>query len=152
MVARILALLEDPELHAAMMGRFKRARHEVRIVQSLAQAKQALQEYSFDLIISEVHLENGGSAFDFLTWVRSDPARRPIPFVLLSINQSDLGRFLEDDVRKAARHLGAAKYISMKRLDPVLLAEELAPLLPGVPRLMKSGNDNSQDTDDAIRA
>ncbi len=81
MAALIIALLEHPEQHAQVKGCLELAGHEVVFVDSFQRAKAVLREHYFDLIISDVHLENGGSAFDFLKWVKSKPALHPIPFV-----------------------------------------------------------------------
>jgi CheY-like chemotaxis protein len=69
------------------------------------------------LIISDVHLQNGGSVFDFLKWVKKNPSTRDTPFVLLSTRPSELATYIEDGVKTAARVLGAALYITMEAFD-----------------------------------
>ncbi|MEW6505783.1 MAG: hypothetical protein AB1457_17630, partial [Chloroflexota bacterium] len=73
MVALIIALLEHLEQHAQVEDCLSEAGHAVLLVDSFSKAMVALQEQSIDLIISDVHLENGGSVFDFLKWVKSNP-------------------------------------------------------------------------------
>ena len=131
MVALIIALLEHSEHVAEVRGCLDEAGHEVFVVDSFAKAIALLKEHSFDLIISDVHLENGGSVFDFLKWVRSREPFRSIPFVLFSLEPNQLAKYLADGVQTAARHLGASKYISMEKFDPVRLKTEIAELLPG---------------------
>lgn len=144
MVALIIALLEHPEQHAQVRGCLEQAGHEIIFVDSFPRAKSVLHEHSFDMIISDVHLENGGSVFDFLRWVKSDDRLHPIPFVLLSLEPTKLAKYLADGVQTAARTIGAAKYISMDRFDGVLFAREIAELLPpagpAVPVLTKEGD------------
>ena len=144
MVALIIALMEHPEQHVQVKDCLESAGQEVIFVDSFARAKAVLQEHTFDLIISDVHLENGGSVFDFLKWVKSNLILHPIPFVLVSLQPTEMAKYLADGVRTAARTFGAAKYISMDRFDGVLFAREIAELLPpggtAVPILTKEGD------------
>lgn len=130
MVALIIALMEDPEQRRLVKDCLERAGHKVTVAESFVLAQAALQQQSFDLIISDVHLQNGGTVFDFLKWVRSDPRCQHIPFVLFSLNPTKMAKYLADGVRTAARTLGASKYISMIRFEEALFLEELAELLP----------------------
>jgi len=130
MVALIIALLEDAEHDVAVRDCLMEAGHDVCVVDSFAKAIAFLQQQSVDLILSDVHLENGGSVFDFLKWVKKQPLLYTIPFVLLSLGPTKLAKYLADGVQISARQLGAAKYISMDRFDPLLLREEIANLLP----------------------
>ncbi len=130
MVALIVALMEHPEQHRLVKGCLEGAGHKVMVADSFVGAKTALQENSFDLIISDVHLENGGSVFDFLKWVKSNPKLKPIPFVLFSLEPTKLAKYLADGVQTAARTFGAAKYISMDKFDAEILIREITELLP----------------------
>ncbi len=127
-----------------MKSCLEKAGHEVIFVDSFARAKAVLREHSFDLIISDVHLENGGSVFDFLKWVKSKPILHPIPFVLFSLEPTKMAKYLADGVQTAARAFGAAKYISMDTFDGALFAREIAELLPPggtvAPVLTKEGD------------
>lgn len=130
MVALIIALLEHPEQQRGIQECLSEAGHGVCVVDSFAKAMAALQEQSFDLIISDVHLENGGSVFDFLKWVKSDPSLNPIPFVLFSLQPTSMAKYLADGVQTTARMFGAAKYISMDKFDSAVFAQQIAELLP----------------------
>lgn len=130
MVALIVALLEHAEQQADVTDCLRRVGHEVVVVDSFARAMAVLQEHSFDLIISDVHLQNGGSVFDFLKWVKSQPALSPIPFVLLSVRPTKLAKYMADGVQTTARMFGAAKYITMDTFDGAQFAQEIAELLP----------------------
>jgi CheY-like chemotaxis protein len=143
MVALIVALLEHPERAAEIRGCLESADHVVYVVNSFPRAKAILQERKFDLIISDVHLENGGSVFDFLKWVKSDHRMSAVPFVLISLEPTEMAKYLADGVRAAARYMGAAKYISMEKFDAVTLLKEIGELLPAVttvPVLTKEGD------------
>lgn len=144
MVALIIALLEHPEQHAQVKSCLERAGHEVLFVENFARAKAVLKQHMFDLIMSDVHLENGGTVFDFLKWVKTEPSLQAVPFVLFSLEPSKLAKYLADGVQTTARAFGAAKYISMDKFDAEILAQEVADLLPpriaAVPALTTEGD------------
>ncbi len=129
-MALILALLEHSEQHAQVRASLEQAGHEVLVVDSFARAKKVLRVHSFDLIISDAHLENGGSVFDFLRWVKDDPASNQTPFVLFSMKPSPLAKYLADGVLTTARVFGAAKYIIMTPFDAAAFTQEIAEVLP----------------------
>jgi len=122
--------MEHPEHVAEVTSFFESAGYKVCIVDSFAKAKAILQMRSFDLIISDVHLENGGSVFDFLKWVRSTKRLQETPFVLFSIDPSAIAKYLADAVHTCARQLGANRCISMQTFEPHILSQEIAELLP----------------------
>ncbi len=126
MAALVIALLVDEEHAQRITTCLLSAGHEVIVAHGLGKAKALVLDHVCDLILSDVNLENGGSVFDFLRWLKNDPQLRAIPFVLLSIQPSDPAKYHNDGLRVAARELGAAKYISMEKLDPVLLNQELS--------------------------
>lgn len=137
MVALIIALLEHDNHAQQIRKSLQDAGHDVAIVDCFSKAKLILEgrcidataAATCDLIISEVHLENGGSIFDFLKWVKAHPRLCAVPFVLLSLEPTDLAKYLSDGVQIAARLLGASKYISMIEFDAAVLHEELSELL-----------------------
>ncbi len=131
MVSKIAALIELPENAFNVKVCFdEQATFELCVFNNYETAKSALLVDHFDLIISDVHLENGGSVFDFLKWVKSQPRLRPIPFTLLSVQPTNIAKYIADGVSTAARTLGAAKYITMPKFDAVTLIEEISELLP----------------------
>jgi CheY-like chemotaxis protein len=129
MVALVIALLEHPEEQSQVRDCLENAGHQVVVVNSFPRAMAAVQEQCFDLIISDVHLENGGSVFDFLKWVKSTPTLRPIPFILFSLRPGKLAKYLCDGVRSTARIFGAARYITMDEFDSTLFARQIAEVL-----------------------
>jgi hypothetical protein len=68
--------------------------------------------------------------FYFLRWVKGDPHMREIPFVCFSAEPPEIGKYLADGVRTAARALGAARYISMEHFNGKLFRQEIEWLLP----------------------
>jgi CheY-like chemotaxis protein len=130
MTALIIALLETPEQSVLIRNCLKAAGHEVILVENFSKAKSILKVSICDLILSDVHLQNGGNVFDFLKWVRSKPRLQEIPFVLLSVEPSPTAKYLGESVRYASRVLGAAKYVSMHKFDCELLMSELSEFLP----------------------
>lgn len=130
MVTRIMALLERPEQVAEIKGYFENHGYEFEAVNTFTKAKAILQKEACDLIISDAHLQNGGTVFDFLKWVKNDTRLCAIPFVVFSLEPTDIAKYLSDGVRTSARFLGAARYISMDSFDSVFLTDEIAELLP----------------------
>jgi len=130
MPSLIIALLENENQARVISECLENDGFTVTVVQNFSMAKNALKKEVFDLILSDVHLQNGGTVFDFLKWVKNTPSLKPIPVVLLSVEPSQAARYLSDGISVAARVLGAAKYICMDSFDPKILLEELAELFP----------------------
>jgi CheY-like chemotaxis protein len=130
MCAQILALLERPEDPDAISESLRQSGHLVILARNFAQAKALLIVSPFDLIISDVHLENGGSVFDFLMWVKRYPHTMETPFVLFSSRRSEMAKYLDDGIKITARALGAAKYIAMDCFDAKDFREQIDSLLP----------------------
>lgn len=104
--------------------------HKVTRVKTFHEAMDVLRAVDFDLIVSDVHLQNGGSVFDFLRWVKGDPHMRTTPFVCFSAEPPEIGKYLSDGVRTAARSLGAARYVSMPEFDGACFLREIEWLIP----------------------
>jgi CheY-like chemotaxis protein len=130
MSARVLALLEHPEPMKLVGDSLEHFGHTVVKVNSFADAMETLRQQQVDLIIGDVHLQNGGSIFDFMRWVKGDPHMHEIPFVCFSSEPKEVPKYLSDGVRTAARSLGAARYITMEKFDPLLFRDEIEWLLP----------------------
>lgn len=129
MCAQILALLERQEKSHQVYSALLQDGHQVTLITSFDKAIAILHKLSFDMIISDVHLENGGSVFDFLRWVTSHPGTNKTPFVLFSTKPTPVGKYLEDGVRTSARMLGAKQYIGMDRFDANKFRKQIALLL-----------------------
>lgn len=65
MTALILALLEDHDNSLQVKACLESSGHEVFLVEDFTTAKERFNLHKFDLIISDVHLQNGGDVFDF---------------------------------------------------------------------------------------
>ncbi len=130
MSANILALLEHPEPMRLIGGCLEHFGHTVLKANNFATAMDILRQREVDLIIGDVHLQNGGSIFDFMRWVKGDPHMHGIPFVCFSSEPQEVAKYLSDGVRTAARCLGAARYITMEKFDSVVFRQEIEWLLP----------------------
>jgi CheY-like chemotaxis protein len=130
---RILALLEEDKNSRQVVESLTRSGHNVVLVQTFPKAIDVFeQQHKIDLVISDVHLENGGNVFDFLRWMKRNPATSAIPFVLFSSHPTEAAKYLEDGVRVSARMLGAAKYITMGTFDSHEFRKQIDSLLPGI--------------------
>jgi len=130
MTAKILITMEHEEERTELGECLEHVGHKVTTVDTFHNAMEILRSADFDLIVSDVHLQNGGSVFDFLRWVKGDPHMRAVPFVCFSAEPPEVGRYLSDGVRTAARALGAARYVSMPQFDGPLFLHEIEWLIP----------------------
>jgi CheY-like chemotaxis protein len=130
MGAKILVLLEHPEPMAQIAGSLQQLGHVVLKANKYQDAMDLLKHSDVDLIIGDVHLQNGGSIFDFLRWVKGDPHMRAVPFVCFSTEPVEVPKYLSAGVRTAARALGAAKYITMEKFNKAEFRSEIEWLLP----------------------
>lgn len=142
MVARILTLLERPEVMVNVVGTLEHYGYQVYQATKFQDAMDILKQHEVDMIIADVHLQNGGSIFDFLRWVKGDPNMRDVPFICFSTEPQEVAKYLSDGVRIAARALGAARYITMEKFDEVEFRSELDWLLPAD----KTGNYYAEDS------
>ncbi len=130
MDARILVTMEHPEDLKLISDSLEHFGHCVTKSATFHESMEILRTTDFDMIVSDVHLQNGGSVFDFLRWVKGDPHMQATPFVCFSAEPPEIGKYLADGVRTAARALGAAKYISMDQFDANVFRKEIEWLLP----------------------
>jgi len=129
--AQILALLEstaDAELLCKSLA--GETGYSLIVSKNFKHAISVLKSQRVDLVISDVHLENGGNVFEFLKWVRSNPGTSDTLFVLCSINPNYVARYVEDGLRLCARALGATKYIKMDRFQSEDFRKQIDALLP----------------------
>lgn len=130
MDARILVTMEHPKEMELIRNSLEHFGHRVLKAATFYESMEILRCSDIELIISDVHLQNGGSVFDFLRWTKGDPHLRAIPFVCFSAEPPEIGKYLHDGVRTAARALGAAKYITMEHFDANSFRQEIEWLLP----------------------
>ncbi len=136
MTAKILITMEHEEQRKQLGDCLEAVGHKVTRVDTFHNAMEILRNVDFDLIVSDVHLQNGGSVFDFLRWVKGDPHLAGVPFVCFSAEPPEIGKYLADGVRTAARALGAARYVGMENFDSPTFLHEIEWLIP----LSRSGS------------
>jgi CheY-like chemotaxis protein len=130
MTAKILVTMQHDNQRKLIGDCLEHVGHSVVQVGTFHNAMDVLRSADFDLIVSDVHLQNGGSVFDFLRWVKGDPHMRATPFVCFSAEPPEIGKYLADGVRTAARSLGAARYIGMEHFDGPAFLHEIEWLIP----------------------
>jgi len=130
MAALILALLEEHKHSDQVKACLEECGHSVVVAENFVKAKVLLKTNNIDLIISDVHLQNGGSVFDFLRWAKKAERTCDIPFVLFTLQPSPAAKYLADGVRTSARVLGAVKYIEMDTFEAAEFREHIVCLLP----------------------
>lgn len=129
MKPHILALLEIDENSAQVVESLKDIDQHTTVCKKFTQAVELLEEKSCALIISDVHLENGGNVFDFLRWAKANPMTKDTPFVLLSCKPTKMAKYVEDGVRTTARLLGADLFLTFEIFDPLIFRNQIEPLL-----------------------
>jgi CheY-like chemotaxis protein len=132
--ALILALHEKERTSTHVVRSLELSGHNVHLAKNFSEAIKFLRNKHVDLIISDVHLENGGNVFDFLRWVKENPSTKSTPFVLLSSEPTPRAKYFEDGLKTTARLLGAAKYISIERFNADEFRKEIDSLLPSIGR------------------
>ncbi len=132
MRALILGLLEEDDNAHQVIESLTQSGHAVHAVDTFTKAMAVFtaEHEPIDLIISDVHLENGGNVFDFMKWIKRNPITSGIPFVLFSFHPAGRAKYLEDGVKTSARLLGAAKYITMDKFDSDEFRKQIDSLLP----------------------
>jgi CheY-like chemotaxis protein len=131
MPARILALLELDENSQQVVESLTLSGHKVIACNTFTKAFAILQQpLGVNMIISDVHLENGGNVFDFLRWLKLNPVAHGVPLVLFSFRPTELAKYLEDGIRTSARMLGVAMYITMNSFDSDKFRKQIDSLLP----------------------
>lgn len=126
-----MALIEDHDEWSQLIQSLAGSGHRVNTFDKYSDAIEVLKQHrKIDLIISDVHLQNGGDVFDFLRWVKKHPERAATPFVLLSLKPTPVARYLEDGVRISARILGASQYIRLDEFDSDSLRRQIELSLP----------------------
>ncbi|MBX9668360.1 MAG: hypothetical protein K2X93_12110 [Candidatus Obscuribacterales bacterium] len=130
MKAQILVTMEHKEQMKLISDCLEKFGHCVIQADTFHKSMEVLKCSDIDLIISDVHLQNGGSVFDFLRWTKGDPYLRSVPFVCFSAEPPEIGKYLADGVRTAARALGAVRYLTMEHFDANVFRQEIEWLLP----------------------
>ncbi len=137
MCAYILALLEEEQNSRQVIESLELSGYKVIRAKNFNEAIRVLRDVRVDsavLIISDVHLQNGGNVFDFLRWVKRNADTQEVPFVLFSSNPSILAKYLEDGLRTTSRLLGATMFMTMEPFDQAEFRRKIESLLPEVPR------------------
>jgi len=124
-----LALHEDSQHSNRVAGSLVKSGHTVIECKNFTDAITVLTKKHVDMIISDIHLQNGGNVFDFVRWVKKNPGTMDIPFVMLSVEPSRTAKYVEDGLRTTARLLGVRKYILMEKFDSEEFREHIDLLL-----------------------
>jgi CheY-like chemotaxis protein len=127
--ALILALHEDEKHSANVVESLEKSGHTVLLRKNFNDAIDVLKDTHVDLIISDVHLQNGGNVFDFVRWVKDNPETSQTPFVMFSSDPTPMAKFFDDGLRTSARLLGVALYLTMDKFDGEQFGQQINSLL-----------------------
>jgi DNA-binding response OmpR family regulator len=132
MSARLLLIDDDARL-TGMVGDYLRAAgFEVSTAGTLAQAREALAQGRFELIVLDIMLPDG-DGLDFCRWLRGDARWRHQPVLMLSARGEPMDRILglelgaDDYLAKPfePRELQARVKALLRRLEPKLDGDEV---------------------------
>lgn len=124
-------MLEDDENSKQVIASLSDGGHDVTHAETFRDAMSLLtDDNQFDLVISDVHLQNGGNVFDFLRWIKKNPVTAKSPFILFSSKPNSIAKYLEEGIRVSARMLGASMYIAMDKFDAQKFTQQVETLLP----------------------
>ena len=126
---QILALLELDENSEQVVESLKGLDRRITVCKKFTKAIEILESKGCALIISDVHLDNGGNVFDFLRWAKANPLTKNTPFVLLSCNPTKMAKYVEDGVRTTARLLGADMFLTFEHFDATSFCDMIEPLI-----------------------
>jgi DNA-binding response OmpR family regulator len=132
MSARLLLIDDDARL-TGMLGDYLRgAGFEVSTAGNLAQAREALAQGRYELLVLDLMLPDG-DGLDFCRWLRGDPRWRHQPVLMLSARGEPMDRILglelgaDDYLAKPfePRELQARVKALLRRLEPKLDGDEV---------------------------
>lgn len=144
MAALILALLEEHHNGNQVKVCLENCGYKVLVVDTFVKAIALLKHQKIGLIISDVHLENGGNVFDFLRVVKDGRETCEIAFVLFSFQPTPRAKYLADGMRTAMRHLGAVKYIEMDTFNAREFQAQILSLVPAEQQPVDNTDNNSE--------
>lgn len=126
----ILTLVESHQRWPRIISSLSRCGHNALLVDRYCDAIFLLnQSIKCDLIISDVHLQNGGDVFDLLRWVRTSSDRADLPFIMLNCEPTLNARYLDETIRTTARLLGVSLYVTQEKFDSDELVGKIDMLL-----------------------
>jgi two-component system phosphate regulon response regulator OmpR len=132
MSARLLLIDDDTRLTGMVGDYLRSAGFEVSSAGSLAQAREALAQGRFELIVLDLMLPDG-DGLDFCRWLRGDARWRHQPVLMLSARGEPMDRILglelgaDDYLAKPfePRELQARIKALLRRLEPKLDGDEV---------------------------
>jgi two-component system, cell cycle response regulator len=120
---RVLVVDDIPDNLELTRNILEHGGYEVIAVPSGEAALAQLRERRFDLIVCDVHMP-GMDGLALCRVVQADNLLRTIPFVFVTSTAHG------ESTRRAARELGASRFIQ-RPIEPALLLGEIAACLPG---------------------
>lgn len=144
---RIL-IMDSPAHVDQLKAACKNAGHSVIAAHTIKEAFRFLDGSNHaDVIICAANLEDE-SMFEFLQRLRKNPIHKDSMFMTLSLAPGPVGVQLNDSTENAGRLLGADAFVSMPVFDAAQLIEQIKKLLPQVPWLERSRQEDEKKKQD----
>lgn len=122
MAHKILIVEDDPSYGLVIKNWCQKNEYEALLVTSAKQAKKAISDNSFDLVLTDLRLPDGDGIM-LLGWIREQ--KFPIPVIIMT-------SYAEIPSAVAAMKLGASDYLE-KPVNPVFLKEKIDQILEQTP-------------------
>jgi DNA-binding response OmpR family regulator len=119
-MGRILVVDDDADLRAVAKAVLSSAQHEVSLAENAFEAFALLEQYTYDVIISDANMPkiNG---FEFIRRLRQSSKYGQVPIALLTARRD------REDIEKALA-IGVNDYI-VKPLDPLIFLKKIETLI-----------------------
>jgi CheY-like chemotaxis protein len=116
MRAKILLLQEIEYDQDCVKRALNPDRYELVSTRSYREAIKEIENATFDVIVSAVHLKSG-NVFELLQYAKSSQSNKSSPFVFFCAEPSEFARCVSPAIRTAGKVLGADEYITMDPFD-----------------------------------
>lgn len=128
-MAQFLVLEEDRRQFEQIKQCLQTKGHKAWRASTSAEAFEFLGQYSVDLILSAINLENS-DVFEFLRQLKGDEKLKRITFVFYCTEQERCDRYATPAIEEAGKALGAHKYALLPAFDANRFWEQLADCIP----------------------
>jgi CheY-like chemotaxis protein len=128
-MAQILVFEDDLRHFGQITHCIEGKGHKTWRAANVVEAVDFLTKYSIDLILSSVYLEKS-DVFEVLRYTKNTEQLARIPFVFYCTDDDRCNRYATPVIMSAGKALGARKYITMPKFNPVHFWESLQECIP----------------------
>lgn len=123
-MARILILENNPPDQEVLEQCLQTMGHDAVAVSKIAAVLELMNDTTFDLVLSGLHLEEG-SAFELLKKMKSSERYDNVPIVFVSMKRTPISVVIDGTLTQVLTALGADAVLSMHSVNPARLEEAI---------------------------